>query len=429
MKKALVKKILIVFLIIAIFLILLNQLLYVLRKEEKEAYDTTVSEVLKSLEKWKEDNEDKIKGSIIVNKTVKELIDEKYLNNEISIDNDTNFCIVNDNGEYKYLKDDGNNCGEVVFENVNMPSKPYNEFLYSEEVKVTFSEYEGLEYYIKSTRGALLNINTYFSCGNGISPSSCKQIKTTKNIKADIWYKVSGNVDVMYDEHADSEATLYALVTDNVKFKNISTMNISKIDRKEPVIVLDSAISSTNSISVKIEDMIDNDTDIASSICRYGTQEGEYKTVSMSNTRGRLSKCIINYKLKDKIYYYQVCATDKVGNVGCAFGSSLIESIKNPVITYKENEVNIFYNSSKNMNYYIKSDVELTIDKNTVSYCGKSFTPAACIESKTKTLLPNVWYEVNNDINVTYKKNGVITATIYDGKKFVTSSANIKFEK
>ena len=424
MKKKKSFKIYIIIFILIIILVLFIHFLYSLNK--KDEYETNISQVLNSLENWKNDHANDIKGSVIIKKTLGELIESEYVKEDIGIDKDTAFCIVNDNGEYKYLKDDGTNCGEILIENINTPTKTYNGFLYSQEIHVGFSDFEGLEYYIKSTRDTTLNINVNFSCGNSSNPKECKEIKSTKNIKANIWYKVSGSVDVLYEEHDTKEAMLSAMVTDNYKFKNVDSIAISKIDRKKPVIVLDSSVSTTNSISVKIEDMIDNETDITSSICRYGTQEGEYKTVSMSNTKGKLSKCTINYKLKDKIYYYQICATDKVGNVGCAFGSSLIQSIKNPAITYRDSDISVIYDNNKSLKHYIKSSVELTLEDNTLSYCGKTTIPSSCIESKTKTILPDIWYEVSNSINVSSLKNGVIYLASYDGKKFITTSANIR---
>lgn len=394
------KIVIIIFFIIVIFNIV-N--LYIKSNIDKK-YETAINNYLKDLASWHE-SEVKNKGTVIINITLGDLVDRGYstitLNPKTKkpFDKNMKFCIINDNGEYKYYQNDGNNCGKTNIKYINTPKTIQNDYLYSQILNIDFPDLEGLEYFIKSSRVASSNTNINYYCRKGIRPSSCREVSSTKNIEADKWYKVSGDILITYDEHSDEEGILYALVKDNLGYENIITITLNKIDRVAPIVVLDSPVTSTNSISIKIKDIIDNETGIASSLCRYGTTIDNYTTMSMSNKWGKLSKCSINYILKDKVYYYQICATDNVGNVGCSNGSSLIKSIKNPKI---DRDMKITFNTKKNKSftYYIKSDSEITIDTNTISYCGKDILPRDCINSGVRKLIPNVWYQVENIITI-----------------------------
>ena len=434
MKKR-VKNIIVVLLLVFCAAMIVNRVIYVTKKEKQKEYDKAMSYILDKIKIWHNDNLSTYNKSIIVNLTLKDLYDAGYIENGFlnSLTNaefklDMPFCVINDNGEYKYEYDDLTNCGRTHIEKVSIPEESYNGYLYSETINIDYSSLEGLEYYIKSSNKTEASINVNFSCGTGSKPSKCKEIKSTKNISENTWYKVSGSLSLLYDNHSDELGTLYTLVTDNQKFEYLLSTDISKIDKVNPVIVLESPLSTTNSISVKISSMIDNETGIASSTCRYGTT-GEYNTLSMSNTRGKLSKCIINYKLKDKVYYYQICATDKVGNVGCASGSSLIQSVKNPLIYYlDDNKLSVdFNNKDKALMYYIKSDVAISLNDSTIAYCGKGELPSSCINNTVNELLPGVWYRVNNKLEVTPLGNGILYASIYTtNDTYVTTTANIK---
>ena len=430
MKKKTIISIITVIVLVFVSILTAKIVHYNVMKKKKGLYEEKISYFIDNVKKYKED---KISNdSIIVKLTLKDLVSNNYieeyqydpLHNEFFKD-DLTFCIINNNGTYEYLIDDGKNCGETIIELKNTPEEAYNDYLYTQVAYVDFSNLEGLEYYIKSTRDAISNTNINYMCNKGDEPLSCRGIKSTKIIKADTWYKVSGDIEITYDEHSDSVSFIYALVTDGKEYNNVTSETIDKIDRTSPVVVLDTPVSSTNSISVKIKDMLDNETGVASSICRYGNQEDEYKTISMSNTRGKLSKCIINYKLKDKVYYYQVCATDEVGNVGCAKGNSLIESINSPIATYLDNEIKIDYNNKKNKNltYYIKTTKEVELDDVTLAYCDKGLLPDDCIKSEITKLKPNIWYEVSGKVNLKYDDGDfIIYAVIYSLDEYASSN-------
>ncbi len=431
MKKRIFKILLVLIIVLCLFFSI-KIVVHIINNNKKKTYDSMISTYLQELKHWHNDNINNYKNSIIVRKTLKELVEENYSTIKINpytkenVDSNLGFCIIKDNDEYEYLLADGTNCGEILYDRLS-PTELYNGYVNEEKISISFPSYEGLEYYVKSSVDAEANINLNFRCGRG-KIATCKEIRSTKKIKANVWYRVSGNIEVLYEKHNDNNALLNAYATDNLNYKESVEISVDKIDRKNPIVVLDSPISSTNSISVKIESMLDNETEIVSSVCKYGTKENEYTTTSMSSSRGKLSKCNINFILKDKIYYYEVCATDAVGNVGCATGSSLIQSIKNPKVTYLDEGINILYNSSriKNLSYYIKSDVELTLNTKSIAYCGKDIYPSECIASKTNTLLPNIWYKVEREIEVSYEGDGIIYMIVSDGDVNVTSTATIR---
>ena len=142
----------------------------------------------------------------------------------------------------------------------------------------------------------------------------------------------------------------------------------------------------------------------------------------MKNRWGKLSKCVINYKLKDKTYYYQVCATDEVGNVGCSTGNSLLPNVKKATLTYNDKNVSIkFNNRKKNITYYIKGEDSITLLSETLAYCGKDILPSGCINNKVLKLVPNAWYQVSNDVKVELGVNTTIYVLTYIDDMYVSS--------
>ena len=66
------------------------------------------------------------------------------------------------------------------------------------------------------------------------------------------------------------------------------------------------------------------------------------------------------------------------------------------------------------------------MDTNTISYCGKDILPEGCINSQIRKLLPNVWYQVEDNIiikNISNKYAKVIALTYKD--EYIASSTAI----
>ena len=407
-------------------------------KKQKE-YSKIIEQYLVGVEKWKNDNMPIANKAIITKITLKDLLDgnyvEKNLKNPLTkklFSEDLSFCIIKEDDKYSYKYDDGKECGDSFITYETIPEEAYNGYVYEQKIKVDFSSIAGLEYYIKSTINGVTDMNVYFACGKDSKPANCINIPTTRSIEAGKWYRVSGDIDILFDEQNDNEGIIYALTTDHVAYSNIIEGKVSKIDRTKPIVTLDTPVSTTNSISVKIIDIKDNETDIASSVCKYGTEENNYTTESMHNRNGKLSKCSINFKLKDKTYYYQVCATDMVGNTGCSEGNSLIKDIKLPTLTMEEIDerkiVNIAFNAGKkkNLTYYVKSTVEGITSQTTLSYCGIDVLPTNCTDNKVTNILPNAWYKVSGDLSVIYisktSNDDILYALIYSDNEYGASA-------
>lgn len=412
-------------------------------KNQKE-YSKIIEQYLVGVEKWKNDNITESNKAIITKITLKDLLDgnyvEKNLKNPLTkkiFNEDLSFCIIKEDNNYIYKYDDGKECGDSFITYETIPEEAYNGYVYEQKIKVDFSPIAGLEYYIKTSITGVANMNVYFVCGKDKIPTNCTNISTTRTIEAGKWYRISGDIDIVFDEQNDEEGTIYALTTDHVAYSNMIEGKITKIDRTKPVVTLDTPVSTTNSISVKIIDIKDEETDIASSVCKYGTEEDNYTTESMHNRNGKLSKCSINFKLKDKVYYYQVCATDMVGNTGCAEGNSLIKDIKVPTLTMEEIDsrkiVNISFNGGKkkNLTYYIKSTASSLLSQTTVKYCGMDVLPTNCTTKESTSILPNAWYQVSGDLSVVYtsqtSNDDILYALVYSENEY-GSSASIELK-
>lgn len=423
--KKILKRIITLTIIIVLCFLIVKRINYVAMEQKQKEYNEKINIFLDGVKKWKENNQYYNNDAIIVKLNLNDLIKEGYASSDVinpltnHVFDNIKFCIINNNGDYSYEYDDGTNCGNTLISYEHNP-KMYDGYVYEEIISIDFSDLEGLEYYIKTSSNAISNININYVCGKE-EKRPCREIHATKNIKANVWYKVPGNMKLTYDEHNDDIGYIYTLTTDEKGFKNVTTSTISKIDRKSPVVVLDFPISSTNTVSVKIKNMIDNETDIADSTCNYGTTLGEYNTTSMKSRWGKLSKCTINYKLKDKTYYYQVCATDKVGNVGCAYGNSLLPSVKKTILDYDDNLLINFNNKKKNITYYIKSNDNINLTTETIAYCGKDVLPGNCINNKVTSLVANVWYQVSSEVKVNLDVDATIYGVTYIDDIYVSS--------
>ena len=322
----------------------------------------------------------------------------------------------------------------------NTPKTAVNGYLQKQVAKVTFSNTNitNPTYYIKTTRTGTASANTVAACGTGDTPTGCSD-NVVKELAANTWYKVSGDIDVTYNKQATSEAIIYAITYDSVNFSGATTKTLSKIDVTNPTVALGTASSTTNSFDIPytLEDL---HSGVASYTCKYSKTEGSYTTNGNSVTA---TKCSATGLTANTRYYYQVCVTDKVGNVGdCKTG--FIDTKPMPVIscTYTNvpsTAVNDYLKSQvikctvdgtgvTSPQYFIKTTREGVASANTVGSCGTGTNPGSCNSTATKTLAANTWYKVSGNINVTYSVTATSTATftglVYDGNNY--SSATTK---
>ncbi len=111
-----------------------------------------------------------------------------------------------------------------------------NGYSKEEVAKVTFSNKNitNPTYYIKSTLNGTTNVNVLASCTEENSkPKTCTNASTNA-IKANTWYKVSGDINVTYSEETNTPATIYAITFDETNYSNSSTGTTLKIDKVGP---------------------------------------------------------------------------------------------------------------------------------------------------------------------------------------------------
>ncbi len=117
----------------------------------------------------------------------------------------------------------------------------------SQTLNVTYigTNIESPSYYIRSTRNASTNENVIASCGTGDEPSECSEATGT-TIEANTWYKVSGNINAIYNVDASSIATLTALTYDGVNYSGAATGTVAMIDVTGPTTPTGGAIGNVS---------------------------------------------------------------------------------------------------------------------------------------------------------------------------------------
>src|SRR5574344_2644671 len=399
----------------------------IIKENKQKAYNIQIDAFLDDVRLWAMDNVSSLPANTkIYILSLADLINGSYASSGV----------INNDGNYTYHLDEGDACGKTYVTYSYIPSSLQNGYSYSTTVSIDYSNVIGLNYYVKSSHNATSSENLLSNCGTSTNPSSCSSITSTTALAANTWYKVSDDTDITYTEADSNTETLYAITNDGSDFSSIVTASINKIDRTNPVVTLTTPTSTTNSISIPVTSMTDDESGIASYTCNYGTSEGNYTATSMSGT-GTLSKCTISYRSKNTTYYYQVCATDKVGNTGCAVGNSTTLDIVNPTITYtndpttpvngyvKSQIINVDFDGTNITSpyYYIKTTRSGVSSLTTTYSCGTSTNPSSCSSiTSTTTLAANTWYRVSGDVSVTYTDDsdieGTLYALTYDGNNY-----------
>ncbi len=178
-----------------------------------------------------------------------------YLDNNI-VDskqyNDPNivFTNLNNNTEYKVVIAGTNGNGsktsvdktattlDIVKPTItytNDPTVAANGYFKSQTLNVTYNidNIEVPTYYIRSGRNALTNIDVIASCGSEVEPFDCTSTTGT-SIEANMWYQISGNINVIYNEDADVESYLTALIYDGTNYDGADTKTVAKIEKTNP---------------------------------------------------------------------------------------------------------------------------------------------------------------------------------------------------
>ena len=115
----------------------------------------------------------------------------------------------------------------------NIPSTSQSGYLKKQIARVVYNiaNVSNPEYFVKTTRDGISNILVNQSCGNGITPTNCSNITNTTILKANTWYKVSGNINVTYDSYSNQTDTIYAYTYDGTNKSGTATASLSKITK------------------------------------------------------------------------------------------------------------------------------------------------------------------------------------------------------
>ena len=207
-----------------------------------------------------------------------------------------------------------------------------------------------------------------------------------------------------------------------------------RIDKTAPTIVLGTASTSTNSITVPIAKFEDSGSGINRiTTCKVGTALGSY---TKDGTVNGTTSCKFNALKDNTTYYYQVCGEDKVGNSTCVTGNAKTGVFVQPTVTFTNtpNAVNgytkkiVAHVRYTNTNvsspiYYVKTGRAGTSSINVSEACGTGTNPGNCSNiTATKNLGTNTWYKVSGNLDITYTGNAndtqAVIAYLGDGNNY-----------
>ncbi len=326
-------------------------------------------------------------------------------------------------------------------DSVISPTTAVSGFVKTQSITATFNNanIENPNHYIKTTREGTASDNVTESCGSEDNPGNCTSITGTTTLSANTWYKVNGTtITVKYDKASTATGdTLTAITYDGTNYSGVATYTLSKIDATNPTFTMNTATSTTNSISIPYT-ASDSETGV-NVTCKYGTTNGNYGTSgSLAN-----NTCTLSGLKAGTTYYYQMCASDGVGNEAtCQTSSFATKSITAPSITLTTNTAGTVANYALKQvaavtfnktnvtspTYYIKTTKTGTSSLGVTQSCGNGTTPGTCSNvTSTTTLSANLWYKVSGNVNVTYSTpstaTGTLSAITYDGTNYSTAAS------
>ncbi len=327
---------------------------------------------------------------------------------------------------------------------VNDPTDAQDGYFKTQTIQIDFdteTKPDSARYFVKTTKQGTSNIEVTKKCDTNADTdtpniNSCETIDSITTLEENVWYEISGNLDVKYDStDKNKDKNLYAMTYDGTNFSGVATYNLSMIDGTKPTLKLGEIISKTDKLSIGYT-ATDDESGIKTRTCNYGTESGKYTETGVASE----TNCSITKLKPSTTYYYKICVQDKVGNEEvCHEGNTMTNAFVNPDLQSTispEKDVDGFVKTqsitakfnSENMdepNHYIKSTREGTASDNVKESCGDGENPSSCSSiSETKTLSANTWYKVNGDtITVTYDKastetKDTLTAITYDGTNY-----------
>ena len=307
---------------------------------------------------------------------------------------------------------------------------------YSYLANATLSFSDTTQHFVRITNSVGLPSISNITCGNGDLPGACSENGTSET--QDVWYKVDGNKTFTFDQENNQHVTIKAISYDGVNYSDVKEVTLPFIDRTAPSLTLNTAVTSSNSISVPLA--TNDASGIKTIACVYGTDSNYGTNASSVNT----GNCSLTNLRNNTTYYYQVTVEDFAGNKTIKTGSAKTGDITKPTVTmtgYNKSNASIsaqngyFYKETAGITFnttnvsnpsrYIKSSVAGTSNVALVQSCGTGTNPGACTNTSGTSMAANTWYKVNDNVTITYESalnsTGTVYAVLYDGVNFSTS--------
>ncbi len=307
-------------------------------------------------------------------------------------------------------------------------------YSYLANVSISFSDSN--QHFVRITNSVSLPPISNITCGNGDLPGACSENSTSET--QDVWYKVDGNQTLTFDQENNQHVLIKAISYDGVNYSDVKEVTLPFIDRTAPSLTLNTAVTSSNSISVPLA--TNDASGIKAIACVYGTDSNYGTNASSVNT----GNCSLTNLRNNTTYYYQVTVEDFAGNKTIKTGSAKTGDITKPTVTmtgYNKSNASIsaqngyFYKETAGITFnttnvsnpsrYIKSSVAGTSNVTLVQSCGTGTNPGACTNTSGTSMAANTWYKVNDNVTITYENalnsTGTVYAVLYDGVNFSTS--------
>ncbi len=307
-------------------------------------------------------------------------------------------------------------------------------YSYLANVSISFSDSN--QHFVRITNSVSLPPISNITCGNGDLPGACSENSTSET--QDVWYKVDGNQTLTFDQENNQHVLIKAISYDGVNYSDVKEVTLPFIDRTAPSLTLNTAVTSSNSISVPLA--TNDASGIKAIACVYGTDSNYGTNASSVNT----GNCSLTNLRNNTTYYYQVTVEDFAGNKTIKTGSAKTGDITKPTVTmtgYNKSNASIsaqngyFYKETAGITFnttnvsspsrYIKSSVAGKSSVTLVQSCGTGTTPGACTNASGTSMAANTWYKVNDNVTITYESalssTGTVYALLYDGVNFSTS--------
>lgn len=189
--------------------------------------------------------------------------------------------------------------------------EPINSYVYKDIANVNYNNENIIKpnNYLKTSVDTVSNIDVIKSCGTEIEPETCIDIKSTKNLIANTWYKVESPINIEFINKGEIYLYTYDETGNNSYYSSMSR----NIDRIGPTIVLGEITSTPNSISIPITEIKDNESSIIKTKkCSAGIGNSYTDFIGTISEDG--NSCLINNLQANTEYNCRIYAEDELGN-------------------------------------------------------------------------------------------------------------------